>query len=226
MTLRRTLTGLALCVMALTLLMGCVESGPPPPPDGGDAAAAALPALLCYRFQPGPSGRPFHRPARSGPYSSTMKLRSWNPPGAGPGWWTCAAISSAGPPCATCNRPRLTGRGRCPGAGRRCQGAGPARPHPQSHVGEVLSGKYWERNLPGMVAPEGYASGLAWTTRRCERIPRQTNEPGRDELRPCLCAYTESQSQRAELPGRTCGCALNQGRTPKVRPYRKIAICL
>jgi len=32
MTLRRTLTGLALCVMALTLFMGCVESGPPPPP--------------------------------------------------------------------------------------------------------------------------------------------------------------------------------------------------
>ena len=34
MTLRRTLTGLALCVVALTLFMGCVESGPPmsPPP--------------------------------------------------------------------------------------------------------------------------------------------------------------------------------------------------
>jgi hypothetical protein len=31
MTLRRTLTGLVLCMMALTLLMGCVESGPPPP---------------------------------------------------------------------------------------------------------------------------------------------------------------------------------------------------
>ena len=32
MTLRRTLTVLALCVMALTLFMGCVETGPPPPP--------------------------------------------------------------------------------------------------------------------------------------------------------------------------------------------------
>ena len=31
MTLRRTLTGLALCVMALALFMGCVETGPPPP---------------------------------------------------------------------------------------------------------------------------------------------------------------------------------------------------
>jgi hypothetical protein len=31
MTLRRTLTVLALCVMALTLFMGCVEPGPPPP---------------------------------------------------------------------------------------------------------------------------------------------------------------------------------------------------
>ena len=42
MTLRRTLTGLALCVMALTLFMGCVEPGPPPPAaDGGDSAAAA-----------------------------------------------------------------------------------------------------------------------------------------------------------------------------------------
>ena len=30
MTLRCTLTGLALCVMALTLFMGCVETGPPP----------------------------------------------------------------------------------------------------------------------------------------------------------------------------------------------------
>ncbi len=30
MTLRRTLTGLALCVMALALFMGCVETGPPP----------------------------------------------------------------------------------------------------------------------------------------------------------------------------------------------------
>ena len=46
MTLRRTLTGLALCVMALTLFMGCVEPGPPPPaPDGGDSAAAAAPPL-------------------------------------------------------------------------------------------------------------------------------------------------------------------------------------
>lgn len=32
MTLRRTLTGLALGVMALALFMGCVESGPLPPP--------------------------------------------------------------------------------------------------------------------------------------------------------------------------------------------------
>ena len=37
MTLRRTLPGLALCVMALALFMGCVETGPPvvvvePPP--------------------------------------------------------------------------------------------------------------------------------------------------------------------------------------------------
>ena len=32
MTLRRTLTALALGVMALTLFMGCVETGPPPPP--------------------------------------------------------------------------------------------------------------------------------------------------------------------------------------------------
>ena len=31
MTLRRTLTGLTLCVMALALFMGCVETGPPPP---------------------------------------------------------------------------------------------------------------------------------------------------------------------------------------------------
>ena len=31
MTLRRTLTGLALSVMALALFMGCVETGPPPP---------------------------------------------------------------------------------------------------------------------------------------------------------------------------------------------------
>jgi uncharacterized protein YgiM (DUF1202 family) len=32
MTLRHTLAGLALCVMALTLFTGCVEPGPPPPP--------------------------------------------------------------------------------------------------------------------------------------------------------------------------------------------------
>ena len=32
MTLRHTLTGLALCVMALALFMGCVDRGPPPPP--------------------------------------------------------------------------------------------------------------------------------------------------------------------------------------------------
>jgi uncharacterized protein YgiM (DUF1202 family) len=32
MTLRHTLTGLALCMMALALFLGCVESGPPPPP--------------------------------------------------------------------------------------------------------------------------------------------------------------------------------------------------
>jgi hypothetical protein len=34
MTLRRTLTGLALGVMALALFMGCVETGPPPPMMG------------------------------------------------------------------------------------------------------------------------------------------------------------------------------------------------
>ncbi|MCX5888463.1 MAG: SH3 domain-containing protein [Deltaproteobacteria bacterium] len=32
MNLRRTVTGLALCLMALTMLMACVETGPPPPP--------------------------------------------------------------------------------------------------------------------------------------------------------------------------------------------------
>lgn len=31
MTLRRTLAGLAFCVMALALFMGCVAPGPPPP---------------------------------------------------------------------------------------------------------------------------------------------------------------------------------------------------
>jgi hypothetical protein len=34
MTMRRTLTGLALGVMALALFMGCVETGPPPPMMG------------------------------------------------------------------------------------------------------------------------------------------------------------------------------------------------
>jgi Bacterial SH3 domain len=34
MTLRRTLTGLALAMMALALCMGCVEPGPPPPMVG------------------------------------------------------------------------------------------------------------------------------------------------------------------------------------------------
>ena len=32
MTLKRTLTGLALFMMVLAMLMGCVETGPPPPP--------------------------------------------------------------------------------------------------------------------------------------------------------------------------------------------------
>jgi hypothetical protein len=32
MTMRRTFVGLALCVIALTLFMGCVEPGPPPMP--------------------------------------------------------------------------------------------------------------------------------------------------------------------------------------------------
>ena len=32
MNLRRTVTGLALCLLALTMLMACVEPGPPPPP--------------------------------------------------------------------------------------------------------------------------------------------------------------------------------------------------
>jgi hypothetical protein len=32
MNLRRTLTGLALCMMALTAVTGCVEPAPPPPP--------------------------------------------------------------------------------------------------------------------------------------------------------------------------------------------------
>lgn len=31
MTLRRTLSGLVFCAMALTLCLGCVEPGPPPP---------------------------------------------------------------------------------------------------------------------------------------------------------------------------------------------------
>ncbi len=37
MTLRRALTGLALCMMALTLFLGCAESGPPPPPPVTEA---------------------------------------------------------------------------------------------------------------------------------------------------------------------------------------------
>ena len=36
MTMRRTLAGLALGVMALTLFMGCVEMGPPPPMVGNE----------------------------------------------------------------------------------------------------------------------------------------------------------------------------------------------
>ena len=32
MNLRRTVTSLALCLMALTMFMACVETGPPPPP--------------------------------------------------------------------------------------------------------------------------------------------------------------------------------------------------
>ncbi len=32
MTLRRTLTGLTLCMMVFALILGCVEPGPPPPP--------------------------------------------------------------------------------------------------------------------------------------------------------------------------------------------------
>lgn len=32
MTPKRALTGLALCLLALTMLMACVEPGPPPPP--------------------------------------------------------------------------------------------------------------------------------------------------------------------------------------------------
>ena len=66
MTLRRTLTGLALCVMALTLFMGCVETGPPPPMVVMETPPPPPPeahTLFCERFQPGPPGRPHHRRA-------------------------------------------------------------------------------------------------------------------------------------------------------------------
>ncbi len=49
MTLRRTLTGLALCVMALTLFMGCVEPGPPP-----------MPPPMVETPPPPPSGPPLY----------------------------------------------------------------------------------------------------------------------------------------------------------------------
>jgi uncharacterized protein YgiM (DUF1202 family) len=48
MTLRHTLTGLALCVMALTLLIACAEPGPapaPPPPPVVEPPPPARPPL-------------------------------------------------------------------------------------------------------------------------------------------------------------------------------------
>jgi hypothetical protein len=48
MTLRRTLTGLALCVMALSLCMGCVEPGPPPPPPMVEPPPPPPPATPHY----------------------------------------------------------------------------------------------------------------------------------------------------------------------------------
>ena len=48
MTLRRTLTGLALGVMALALIMGCVETGPPPPVVVMEPPPPPLPPQLYF----------------------------------------------------------------------------------------------------------------------------------------------------------------------------------
>ena len=87
MTLRRTLTALALCVMALALFMGCVETGPAAPGDGEPPPPPPGPQLYFVNAPAWPSGKapPPPRP-RSAPCSSTMKWRSWRSTRAGPGW--------------------------------------------------------------------------------------------------------------------------------------------
>ena len=48
MTLRNTVTGLALTLMALMLFMGCVEPGPPPPPPPPPVVETPPPSLPLY----------------------------------------------------------------------------------------------------------------------------------------------------------------------------------
>ena len=136
MTLRRTLTALALCVMALTLFMGCVEPGPPMPPRRWWRLRRRrrAPRFILSTFPAWPSGKAPPPPRlRLAPCSSMMKCKSWRSVRAGAGWGMCVVIGSAGPPCATCSPYRLTGRNPCPGdasAGSGSQGDHPSPPNP------------------------------------------------------------------------------------------------
>ena len=163
MTLRRTLTGLALCVMALTLFMGCAESGPPPsyppmveaPPPPSPPHYFVTVSGLALREGPTTAA------TQVGTLEFNDEVMVLEPPRVGPGWMTCAAIGLAGPPCATCSPCRLTSRSPCPGDARRRlpQGATQARRISQGHVGAVLPGNCGENRHPIRPRPGGDPRG-------------------------------------------------------------------
>ena len=122
MTLRRTLTGLALGVMALALFMGCVETGPPPPMVMETPPPPPMPEPQLY-FVNVSSLALREGPTTAAPQVGTLNFNDEVEILETSSGWArvvmCAAIAPAGPPCATCNPYRLTGRGPCPGSARR-----------------------------------------------------------------------------------------------------------
>ena len=116
MTLRRTLTGLALSVMALALFMGCVETGPPPPmvmetpPPPPPEPQLYFVNVSSLALREGPT--------TAAPQVGTLQFNDEVQILETSSGWArvgmCAAIGPAGPPCATCSPFRLTGRDSVP----------------------------------------------------------------------------------------------------------------
>ena len=159
MTLRKTLIGLALVVMALSLCMGCVEPGPPPPPPPMVETPPPPPPPCYFVTVSGLALR--EGPTTAAPQIGTLDFNNEVQILETTDGWArvleVGRVGPAGPPCATCSPCRLTGRGPCPGAGRRLPRNRPLPPQPPRPCKAGLPDR------PGEGSPPGASNFRSWS---------------------------------------------------------------